>query len=407
MVGDELPNVSIRKGREWHIERGHPWLFSGGVSQAPGKVAPGGLVRLLDYDGKFVATGYYNPNCDIAVRVLSREAEQKIDASFLAQRVASAWELRKAYFDINTTNVFRLINAEGDFLPGFIVDYYDGIPVVQSSTAGADGLLPQFIEALETVLKPKAIVVRKDSSVRVREGLETEAPSVVKGSLADELIVKENGHSFAVDLIHGQKTGYFTDQRDKRVALGHYTRMLESGARLLNCFSYTCSFSVYGVLANPEIISVNVDQSEKAIEQGKRNFELNWIDSSRHEFVVGDAFAFMDRQIARNERYEVVILDPPAFAKSNKDKEKALKGYARMTTLGMRLTKPGGYIVLCSCSGAVSMDDFLLCIKDSVANSGRMMQVVETFQHGADHPLNIMAPESAYLKVVFGRVLDS
>ena len=369
-------------------------------------MAPGGLVRLLDYDGKFVALGYYNSNCDIAVRVLTRDARQTIDRDFLAERIKTAWELRKTYFDLDRTNVFRLINAEGDFLPGFIVDYYAGIPVIQSHTAGADALLPQFIEALESVLRPATIVLRKDASVRQREGLETEAPTVIKGAIPDELVVKEHGHNFAVDLIEGQKTGYFTDQRDKRQALTHYMRMLEEGSRLLNCFSYTCSFSIYAVLANPQLLSVNVDQSEDAIAQGKRNYELNWIDPTAHEFVVSDAFAYLDRQIARNEKFEVVVLDPPAFAKSIKDKDKAIKGYTRLNALGMRLCKPGAYIVLCSCSGAVSIDEFVESIKDSAAAASRSVQVLETFQHGVDHPLNIMAPESAYLKVIIARVLD-
>lgn len=402
----DLPKISIKKGREWHVSRGHPWLFSGGISQAPKKVEPGDLVTLLDYEGRFVANGYFNANCDIAVRVLSREPEIKIDASYFSKVIESAWQLRKRHFDFSATNVFRLINAEGDMLPGFIVDYYSGVVVIQCHTAGSDKLLPQMVEAIESTISPIAIVVRNDVSARLREGLELQEPRVVSGKLPEEIIVKENGHSFNADMIHGQKTGYFTDQRDKRLALAAYAKGLPSGSKFLNCFSYTCSFSVYAAALNGELKTVNVDQSSFALEQGRKNFELNNLSVEKHDFIENDAFAFLDRQASLNERYEMILLDPPAFAKTNKDKQKALKGYARLNSMGLRLTKPGGVLAVCSCSGAVSMQEFIDCVRDSVGASGRSTQILETFQHGLDHPINMMAPECAYLKVVFLRVLD-
>ncbi len=402
----DLPKVSIKKGREWHVSRGHPWLFSGGISQAPKKVEAGDLVTLLDYEGRFVANGYFNANCDIAVRVMSRDPSEKIDTDYFVSVIKSAWQLRQRCFDFSLTNVFRLINAEGDMLPGFIVDYYAGIFVVQCHTAGADKLLPFLIEGIEKTIAPTAIVVRNDVSARLREGLVLEEPRVVSGNLPHEILVKENGHVFNVDMIHGQKTGYFTDQRDKRLALAAYSKGLPDGSKFLNCFSYTCSFSIYVSSTNQRIKTVNVDQSAFALEQGKRNFQLNSLTTENHEFIENDAFAFLDRQASLNERYEMVLLDPPAFAKTNKDKQKALKGYARLNGMGLRLTKPGGILALCSCSGAVSMSEFLDCVRDSVGASGRATQILETFQHGLDHPINMMAPECAYLKVVFIRVLD-
>ncbi len=386
------------------MRRGHPWLFSGGISQAPGKVAPGALVSLLDCDGKFVATGYYNPNCDIAVRVLSRESGQAIDKDFLAKRIKSAWELRRESIDFESTNVFRLVNAEGDFLPGFIVDYYAGVAVVQCHTAGADGLLDLFVEALIAEVNPQTIVVRNDASARHREGLETEAPRIVKGELKGDIVVKENGRSFYVDAISGQKTGFFTDQRDKREAVAKFASRLGDGATMLNCFSYTCSFSIYAESSKKRLKTINVDQSQPALDQGKRNFELNGLDAGKHEFICADAFAFLEKQISAGTTYDIVILDPPAFAKSHKDKEKALKGYARMTTLGVRVVKEGGIMVLCSCSGSISLDEFTDCIRQSAGTSGKSVQILDTFQHGSDHPINLMAPEGSYLKVLICRV---
>ncbi len=399
-------NISLKKGREWHLRRGHPWLFSGGISQAPGKIQAGSLVSLLDCDGKFVATGYYNPNCDIAVRVLSRDANQAIDKDFLAKRIKSAWNLRCMSLDPKYTNVFRLINAEGDFLPGFIVDYYAGTAVIQCHTAGADALLETFVEALDSIVKPHTIVIRNDASVRYREGLETEPPRIVKGEIKADIVVIENGRSFYIDPISGQKTGFFTDQRDKRDAVAKYAERLVEGSTMLNCFSYTCSFSIYAETINPKMKTINVDQSQPALDQGRRNFSLNGLAANKHEFHCMDAFAFMESDIAHGTTYDIVILDPPAFAKTHKDKEKALKGYARMTTLGLGVVKNGGVMVLCSCSGSISLDEFVDCIKQSAGTSGRSVQILETFQHGNDHPTNIMAPEGGYLKVIFCRVLD-
>ena len=400
------PKLSIKKGREWHILRGHPWLFSGGISQAPKKVEPGAIVTLLDCDGKFIANGYYNANCDIAVRILSRTANQPIDRTFMIERISAAWNLRKLAFNFEQTNIFRLINAEGDFLPGFIADYYGGVLVVQSHTAGADTLLELFLQALDEVVQPRAIVLRNDAAVRQREGLNVEAPRIIKGSLDGEIMVKENSLNFLVDPIRGQKTGFFTDQRDKRAALAAYTAHLPYGASLLNCFSYTCSFSVYAVARNLRLSTTNVDQSQPALDQGVKNFELNSLALDSHEFINADAFTFLEKQILLGTKYDAAVLDPPAFAKSHKDKPRALKAYSRMAALGIQIVKDGAILVLCSCSGAISLDEFVECVRQSAGASGRAVQLLDTFQQGADHPVNLLATEASYLKVVFCRVLD-
>ena len=396
--------ISVKKGREWHIRRGHPWLFSGGISQAPGKASPGELVELLDSEGDFVATGYYNPACDIAVRVLSRVKGERIDRRFLADRIRSAWALRQQAINLGETDVFRLINAEGDFLPGFIVDYYDGIVSVQSHTAGSDNLLEEFLAALDEVVDPRVTVLRNDVGVRKREGLEPQPPRVVKGELNGPIEVKENGHSFEVDLLAGQKTGFFTDQRDKRAAIANYASRLPTGSSLLNCFCYTASFSIYACRANWNIKTVNIDESIRALDEAKRNFALNGIDLENHEFISKDVFSYLDDCIEAGTTHDIVILDPPAFAKTAKDKPRALKAYARMARQGISVTKPGGLLVLCSCSGSIDLNEFLDTTSEAIGTSGRSAQLVETFQHGCDHPTNLMAAEGSYLKVIFLRV---
>lgn len=417
-----LPRLSIKKGREWHLRRGHPWLFSGAISQAPKKLESGALVQLLDADGNFVATGYYNPNTDIAVRVLSRDPDAEINREFLRARVQAAWQLRARGIDLEKTNAFRLINAEGDFLPGFIVDYFADHLVVQSHTAGADLLLEDLLWALDAELKPSAIILRNDAGVRKREGLSVEQSRLERGELNSPLTVLENGFVFAVDPLSGQKTGFFSDQRDKRVALANYVkracRESEEGennkdnrasrvSRFLNCFSYTGSFSVYALAANSGLHTVNVDQSEFALQQAKQNFKLNNFSTDNHSFINEDAFQFLERESAAGSKYEISLLDPPAFAKSQKDKGRALKAYARMAALGISVTTDNGIVVLCSCSGTVSMDEFKDAIRQGAGGTGRQLQVLETFEHGLDHPVNLMAPEGSYLKVVFCRICGS
>jgi 23S rRNA (cytosine1962-C5)-methyltransferase len=281
----QLPKVSIRKGREFQVSRGHPWLFSGAISQAPGRIAPGALVDLVDTDGKFIARGYYNPACDIAVRVLSRDQEEIVDREFFRKRIERAYNLRRQTIDMDATNAFRLVHAEGDFLPGFIVDYYDGVAVVQSHTAGADNLMDDFLSALDQALAPRAVIVRNDAVVRAREGMPLAEPAVRKGQVDRQLTVKENGHAFVVDVLGGQKTGFFTDQREKRANLQNYCRQLPPGGRLANVFSYTGAFGVYAALANTELATINVDASAAALELARRNYELNGIAVSDHHWT--------------------------------------------------------------------------------------------------------------------------
>lgn len=399
-----FPKISVRKGREWQVAHGHPWLFSGAISQAP-KTESGAVVDLVDTDGRFVARGYYNATCDIAVRILTREKSENIDRTFLKRLLLDALALRRMALDADETDVYRLVNAEADFLPGFIVDYYAGVIVVQSHTAGADRLLDDMLAVIEEVVKPISIIVRNDAGVRKREGLEVEPPRLVSGAEPKDLIVKENGLRFFVDPSQGQKTGFFTDQRDKRAALQRYCRRLGEKSSMLNCFSYTGSFSVYAHASNPVISTVNVDQSQRALDEAVRNFELNNMKTAEHQIVSADAFEWLEQARNNGDKFDVTVLDPPAFAKSQKDKVRALKAYKRMDRLGIEVTKPGGLMVTCSCSGPISFSEFHDALRDAAAESGRGVQILETFQNGLDHPINVAAQETGYLKVIFCRIV--
>ena len=403
MLNNEV--IKIKSGREWQLRRGHPWLFSGGIGLASPNIEPGSLVDLQDAQGEFVARGYYNPRTDIAVRVLTRDPAQPIDTAFFRQQIEQAQSLRHNLLESGVTDVYRLINAEGDFLPGVIVDNYAGVLVLQSHTAGIDRLLEPLTTALVEIVKPQAILLRNDVAVRAREGLAKEEPRLLMGEIPPDLTIQENGLYFGVDPRRGQKTGFFTDQRDKRQALQKYVARLGEDASLLNCFSYTAGFSVYAAMARPGLKTVNIDQSAVALDMARRNFELNDLDPARHTFEATDAFKWLEAERERGGQHDVVILDPPAFAKSHREKDKALQGYLRLNRLGMPLVRPGGFLLTCSCSGSVSLDEFENSLREAAVAANRSFQILEVFENGIDHPVSLSAPEGRYLKVIFGRVL--
>ena len=393
------PTASLKPRKEEILQSGHLWLFSGALQQPPRWIEPGGLVDVKSSTGQFVARGYYNPQTDIAIRVLTREIDEAIDLDFFRRRVRSAAQLRQV-FDPDNTNAYRLINAEGDGLPGLVVDRYAEILVVQVHTFGMERLRSLVVDALIEETGARGILMRNDGQARRREGLEVEEPLVVAGGVPTQVAVRENGVLFVVDAWQGQKTGFFLDQRDKREALRKYTR----AKRVLNCFSYTGGFSVYAAMASSETRVTSVDISAPAIEAAREHFVMNGVDPNRHVFHVADVFEFLEQAQRAGEQFDVVILDPPAFAKTQGTRPQALKAYRRLNTLGMQVLRPGGILLTCSCSGVIGMHDLLGAVSQSAQRLQRSVQVLETFTHGMDHPINLAMPETAYLKAIFCRL---
>ena len=395
----QYPTASLKPHREESLQSGHLWIFSGALQQPPHWIEPGGLVDVKSSTGQFVARGYYNPRTDIAIRLLTRKIEQAIDEDFLRKRIRSAVDLRKV-FDPNKTNTYRLINSEGDGLPGLIVDRFAEILVAQMHTAGIERLRSRLIDALMEETDTRGILLRNDSQSRRREGLELEEPQVVTGGVPTQVTVRENNVLFLVDPWQGQKTGFFLDQRDKREALRKYTQ----AKRVLNCFSYSGSFSVYAALTSEKTRVTSVDISAPAIESARQNFILNGLDPNHHQFLVADVFDYLQQAQGAGEQFDVVVLDPPAFAKTQSARAQALKAYRRLNTLGMQVLRPGGILLTCSCSGVIGMNDLLGALSQSAQRLQRTVQLLETFSYGVDHPLNLAMPETAYLKVVFCRI---
>lgn len=399
MSSNHYPAASLKPHREESLLGGHLWIFSGALQQAPRWVENGGLLDVKSATGSFVARGYYNANTDIAIRILTHDVEEDIDTDFFRRRIRSALDLRSV-FNPEQTNTYRLINSEGDGLPGLIVDRYADILVAQIHTAGMEQLRPLLIEALMQETGAKGLLLRNDSQSRRREGLEIEEPVVVAGEVPELVDVLENRVRFSVDVWTGQKTGLFLDQRDKREALRKYT----TGKRVLNCFSYTGGFSIYAALNTPSAQTISVDASKVAIAAAQRNFELNGLDVDAHQLVTADVFEYLEEARSQHELFDVIVLDPPAFSKSQDARSQALKAYRRLNRLGMQVLKPGGIMLTCSCSGAIGMDDLLGVIAIGAQQLHRSVQILESYTHGVDHPINLVMPETAYLKTVFCRV---
>lgn len=393
------PTASLKPHRDESLQNGHLWIFSGALQQPPHWIEAGGLVDVKSATGKFVARGYYNPRTDIAIRILTRDSEEEIDLAFLRRRVRQALELREV-FDPDVTNAYRLINAEGDGLPGLVVDRYAEVLVAQIHTFGMERLQPLLIEALMAEAGTHGILLRNDGQARQREGLEVEEPVVAAGAVPTQVTVRENNVLFEVDPWEGQKTGFFLDQRDKREALRKYSR----GKRVLNCFSYTGGFSVYAALGSSDTQVVSVDISAPAVEAAHGHFVLNGLDPSQHEFHRADVFDYLEEARLNGEQFDVVVLDPPAFAKTQGARAQALKAYRRLNQLGMEVLRPGGILLSCSCSGVVGMDDLLGVLSQGAQRLHRSVQLLESYSHGVDHPLHLAMPETAYLKAVFCRV---
>lgn len=393
------PTASLKPRREESLQSGHLWIFSGALQQQPRWIEPGGLVDVKSATGQFVARGYYNPETDIAIRILTHDIHEAIDLDFFRRRIRSAVALRQV-FDPDKTNTYRLINAEGDGLPGLIVDRFAEILVVQMHTLGMDRLRPLIIEALTHETGVHGILLRNDSQSRRREGLEVEEPSVVAGGVPTQVAIRENGVLFLVDPWEGQKTGFFLDQRDKREALRKYAR----AKHVLNCFSYTGAFSVYAALTGSETHVTSVDVSEPAVEKAREHFIMNGLDPNQHQFLIADVFDFLEEAQSNGVLFDVVVLDPPAFARTQSARAQALKAYRRLNTLGMQVLRPGGILLSCSCSGVIGMDDVLGTLSQAAQRLSRTVQLLETYTHGVDHPINLAMPETAYLKAVFCRV---
>lgn len=383
-------NVYLKRGKEESLKRFHPWIFSGAIHHADEGIEEGEIVRVITADGEFIAVGHYQIG-SIAVRVLSFH-DECIDISFWRASFESALQMRIAVgiADCPQNNTYRLVHGEGDNLPGLVIDCYSDTAVMQAHSVGMHVSRMDICEALVQVMgnRIKNVYYKSETTLPFKADLGQEN-GFIYGNTNENTAV-ENGLRFHVDWLKGQKTGFFVDQRENRTLLEHYSK----GKRVLNMFCYTGGFSVYAMRGEAELVH-SVDSSAKAIELTKKNVELNFPGDMRHEAFCEDAFKYLD---ANDAKYDLIVLDPPAFAKHRGALHNALKGYTRLNVKGLQRIKKGGILFTFSCSQVVTKDHFRNAVFTAAAQAGRRVCILHQLHQSADHPINIYHPEGEYLK---------
>jgi len=390
--------LRLKKREERRLQSGHDWVFSNEIDTqvTPIKnLEPGCAVTLESANGKFLAHAYVNPHSLIAARVTSRRAGRPFTATVLRQRLEQALDLRSYRYP---NNFYRLVHSEGDFLPGLIVDRYDDVLVVQITTAGMEYFRDDIIDALIQLCAAKSIFLRNDSAIRELESLPLYREWVY-GDAVDVLHVVENGLKFQVPAEISQKTGWFYDHRDSRAALAPWV----SGKRVLDVYTYMGGFGICAASMGAQKV-LAVDSSQKAVEAAIANALLNDC-TDRFSAQCDDAVEAMRTLYEEGERFDVVVLDPPAFIKRRKDRDAGVRHYALNNRLAMRLLAPGGIIVSASCSQALSRDDLLQQMRKSIPKDSLGLQILAPLQQGADHPVNVAMPETLYLSGALARVV--
>jgi len=389
-----MPTITLHPGREKSVRNRHPWLFSGAIQRIDREAADGAIVEVHSAAGQWLARGYLNRRSQIQVRLLTWEPDQAIDEAFWRARVQRAMAGRAALAADPQTNAYRLIHAESDGLPGLVVDRYGDWLVVQCLTLGIEQVKPLLTRLLVELCQPAGIVERSDVEVRGKEGLRPAVGLLHGAAPAGPVEIMEHGQRFLVDLLGGQKTGFYLDQRENRRRVAAYCQ----GARVLNAFSYSGGFAVYALAAGAAHVT-NLDSSLEALELGERNLALNGFDpDGQAEGVAGDVFQVLRDWRAAGQRFDVIILDPPKFAHSQQQVERAARAYKDINLLAMQLLPPGGVLATFSCSGLVSADLFQKILFGASVDAGRDVQVVERLGQGSDHPLLLSFPEGEYLK---------
>ena len=384
-----IKTIKLKKGKEDSLLRFHPWVFSGAVESTPTDIEEGDIVKVVSNDNRFIGVGHFQIG-SIAVRILSFE-DTSIDLTFFEERLSAAYALRKTLNLIrHDNNAFRLVHGEGDFLPGLIVDVYGNTAVVQAHSPGMHFARNTIAQALVGLKDAgiKNVYYKSETTLPFKAQLDPQNDYIVGGYETN--IAIENGLKFQVDWLKGQKTGFFVDQRDNRSLLEHYAK----GRSVLNMFCYTGGFSFYAMRGGANLVH-SVDSSAKAIALTKANVELNFPGDSRHEAYAEDAFKFLN---TIDNKYDLIILDPPAFAKHRSAIKNALIGYRKLNAKAFEKIRPGGILFTFSCSQAINKEQFRLAVFSAAAMSKRKVRILHQLTQPADHPINIYHPEGEYLK---------
>ena len=388
--------VILKEHRDVPVLRGHPWIFSGAVAAVEGDHQAIGVADVLDNKRQWLARGLYNPKSQIRVRVLTW-VKEPIDGDFFSRRIARALTFRQNYFSSSTT-AYRVINSEGDFIPGLIVDRYNDFLVCQFFTSGIDLFKQDIVAALSGLVSPRGVFERSEGRVREEEGVEPSV-GVLSGDPPPETVaIAENGYQFLADIRRGQKTGFFLDQRDNRALLLEFVR----GQAVLNCFSYSGAFSVYALGGGASSV-ISLDSSRPALELAEENLTLNGCSSTQSDLLKADAFTYLKECDAS---FDLVILDPPSLAHKRNDISAATGGYKFLNLHALKRLNPGGILFTFSCSQHLSVDLFQKVIFGAAVDAGRKVTILKRLGQPVDHPVSLHHPEGEYLKGLILRVLD-
>lgn len=383
-------SIYLKRGKEESLKRYHPWIFSGAIQRMDDGIEEGETVRVISNNGTFLAVGHYQKG-SIAIRVLSFD-DITIDDSFWESRIRAALEMRIriGIADNPKNNTYRLVHGEGDYLPGLVIDCYGVTAVIQAHSIGMHYCREAVCKALLKVMGKRIenVFYKSETTLPLKAGLEQEN-GFLYGSTDDNTAV-ENGLKFHIDWLKGQKTGFFIDQRENRSLLEKYSK----DRSVLNMFCYTGGFSVYAMRGGAKLVH-SVDSSAKAIDLTNLNIEMNFPGDDRHEAICDDAFKYLDNH---DDKYDLIILDPPAFAKHRSALHNAIKGYIRLNVLGLKRIKHGGILFTFSCSQAVSKEQFRTAVFTAAAQAHRNVRILHQLHQPADHPINIYHPEGEYLK---------
>ncbi len=387
-----MAKAILRKTRETRVRGGHPWIYASEIDKTEGECAPGDIIDVYSCKGTMLGRALYNPRSQITLRMLTTQ-DEPVDEAFFRSRLTDAWEYRKRLCD---TQSCRVVYSESDFLPGLVVDKFGGVLVMQTLSLGMDMRKDMLARLLCEITGATGAYERNDVPVRRHEGLEMQT-GLLLGEVPDRVEMVENGILYHVDVKHGQKTGFFLDQKQNRAAIAP----LCPGARVLDCFCHNGSFALNAAKYGAKSV-LGVDISEDALDVARENAARNGLDVA---FEAHNCFDFLREQTDAGEKYDLVILDPPAFTKSRQAVESALRGYKEINLRGLKLTRPGGFMVTCSCSQHVSTEAFQEMVNHAARDAKKRVRLVEYRTQALDHPILPAAPETKYLKCMILQVM--
>jgi 23S rRNA (cytosine1962-C5)-methyltransferase len=397
-----MDSVRLKKGKEKAVRQLHPWVFSGAIDQIKGKPENGDIILVNDSNNEFLAYGFFNKQSRVAVRILEWNLETEINEDWWRKKIRIAVKHRSELHS-DRTNTYRLIFSEADYLPGLIVDRYADYLSVQILTSGVERIKQIVLDELQILLKPKGIFDRSDASARAHEGMEASSGGILLGSEPPEFVsVRENGIIYQVNIAEGQKSGFYCDQRDNRKWVSEYAK----GRKVLDCFSYSGGFSL-NAMNNEASEVISVDSSALALETLKRNIEANNFHNISHRQIQSDVNKQLRVFREENEKFDLIILDPPKYAPSRSALTKASRAYKDLNRMAMLLLNEGGLLATFSCSGAVDISMFKQIIAWAALDAGKNVQFIQQFSQAADHPVRSSFPEGEYLKGLLCRVLST